>query len=145
MLTRTILLCAALFSAPLAQALGLGGITGNGGIGERLDAFRKERLAQHGLGLDGQAEASIRALLDTHGDDPWLLAEAHAFRGEHDEAFAALQAGARLPGRLPWQNRGRHVRWLVPHSPFLQPLKADPRWQRWRDTLDEARGGRGRG
>lgn len=39
MLTRTILLCAALFSAPLAQALGLGGITGNGGIGERLDAY----------------------------------------------------------------------------------------------------------
>lgn len=95
-----------------------------------------EALAQHGLGLHGEAEASMRALVEAHGDDPWLLAEAHAFRGEHDQAFAALQAGARQPGRLPWQGRGRHVRWLVPLSPFLQPLKEDPRWQGWRETLD---------
>ena len=99
-----------------------------------------EALAQHGLGLRPQAEASMRALAETYlGDDPWLVAEAYAFRGEHDAAFAALQAGALLPGRLPWQNRGRHIRWFVPYSPFLQPLKADPRWRRWRESLDEAR------
>lgn len=38
MFSRTILLFAALLSAPLAQALGLGAISGNGALGERLDA-----------------------------------------------------------------------------------------------------------
>lgn len=38
MFSRTILLFAALLSAPVAQALGLGAISGNGALGERLDA-----------------------------------------------------------------------------------------------------------
>ena len=50
-----------------------------------------------------------------------LIAEAYADRGESDQAFAWLES---LPRRFCEDLS-------VQHSPFLRPLRTDPRWNAW--------------
>lgn len=82
-----------------------------------------EAIAHHRLGNRAAADDAMRALVETaRGEAPMLLvAEAHAYRGELNEAFAKLQS---LP-REHWDDP------TVQHSPFLRPLHADPRWNAW--------------
>ena len=85
-----------------------------------------EAIAQHRLGNRAAADDAMRALVETaHGAAPMLLvAEAHAYRGEFNEAFAWLQSLSREQYDDP----------LVRHSPFLRPLQADPRWDAWLES-----------
>ena len=85
-----------------------------------------EAIAQHRLGNRAAADDAMRALVESaHGAAPMLLvAEAHAYRGEFNEAFAWLQS-------LP---REQYDDPSVRHSPFLRPLHADPRWNAWLES-----------
>lgn len=82
-----------------------------------------EAIAHHRLGNRAAADDAMRALVEmARGEAPMLLvAEAHAYRGELNEAFAKLQS---LP-REHWDDP------TVQHSPFLRPLHADSRWNAW--------------
>jgi DNA-binding winged helix-turn-helix (wHTH) protein/tetratricopeptide (TPR) repeat protein len=85
-----------------------------------------EAIAQHRLGNRAAADDAMRALVEApRSETPMLLvAEAHAYRGEFDEAFAWLQSMPRDLLNDP----------SVQHSPFLRPLHADPRWNEWLET-----------
>jgi hypothetical protein len=77
-------------------------------------------MAQHQL---GNAEASRKALEQlTAGGDDWSyqIAQAHAWRGEKDRAFAWLERGRATndPGMR-----------YVSHDPMLRDLRADPRYR----------------
>ena len=82
-----------------------------------------EAIAHYRLGNLVAADAALRALIDTsQGDAPMLLiAEAYADRGESDQAFAWLQS---LPRKFCEDLS-------VQNSPFLRPLRSDPRWNAW--------------
>jgi len=92
------------------------------------DAERRfsEAIAHHWLGNRAAADAAMRALIDTSdGQAPMLLiAEAYAYRGESDQAFAWLQSLPREHCDDP----------SVQHSPFLRPLHTDPRWNAWLES-----------
>jgi TolB-like protein/DNA-binding winged helix-turn-helix (wHTH) protein/Tfp pilus assembly protein PilF len=81
-------------------------------------------FAYHGLDRNADADAQLEKLIEMHGDDePFLVAEVYAYRGENEEAFKWLQATTRLqPERRPLVTR---------FSPFLKPLHADARWDAW--------------
>jgi tetratricopeptide (TPR) repeat protein len=89
-------------------------------------------LAYHGLGRDEDSAAALQALLESSPTgDPVLLAEIHAYRGEPDQAFRWLQAAAELARDEPWLQPNRRQLWMTLHSPFLEPLHGDPRWEAW--------------
>jgi TolB-like protein/DNA-binding winged helix-turn-helix (wHTH) protein/tetratricopeptide (TPR) repeat protein len=55
----------------------------------------------------------------------------HAFRGEPDAAFEALDdATGKFAALSDWIT-GRHLAVQLRSSPFLRPLHADPRWSAW--------------
>jgi DNA-binding winged helix-turn-helix (wHTH) protein/Tfp pilus assembly protein PilF len=82
-----------------------------------------EAIAHFRLGNRAVADAAMLALIDMSREQaPMLLiAEAHAYRGESDKAFAWLQS---LPNESCEDPS-------VQHSPFLRPLRTDPRWNAW--------------
>lgn len=97
------------------------------------DGVVRERglaLAYRGLGRDEEARAAIERLAASADPLRWLaLAEVAAHAGDVERAFELLplaregaDAAARVPGQL-----GR-VDEIV-NSPFLRPLRGDPRWQ----------------
>jgi hypothetical protein len=82
-----------------------------------------EAIAHHGLGNRAVADAALLALIETaEGEAPSLrVAEVYAYRGELDKAFAWLQSSQWAYCDDP----------SLQHSPFLRPLRADPRWDEW--------------
>lgn len=104
-----------------------------------LARFPEGKFRDHGLALlyqtpGGLAEADValKRLAAQSGDmmDGIRLADAYAFRGMSDQAFASLQREKAALERnkdlgLPWFWQFQHEMRV---SPFLQPLHADPRW-----------------
>lgn len=93
---RTILLLAALLAAPLAQALGLGGLTGNGAPGARLDAYVPLYLAPG----EHATLRSVDVLPDAFAlDDATPLADLVA-RIERDATLAYVHVTTNTPLRV---------------------------------------------
>jgi TolB-like protein/Tfp pilus assembly protein PilF len=97
------------------------------------------KFRDHGLALLYQApgrlaeaDAALKRLAAKPGDmmDSIRLADVYAFRGMSDEAFASLQnekaALERNEDLRP--SRIRHFISEMRASPFLKPLRGDPRW-----------------
>jgi hypothetical protein len=66
------------------------------------------------------------------------VAVAHAFRGEPDATFHALDAALEYYLALPDRSLGRHFAVELGSSPFLRPLHADSRWHAWLQSSDRA-------
>jgi serine/threonine protein kinase/tetratricopeptide (TPR) repeat protein len=78
-----------------------------------------EAIAAHDLGREQQSAAALAALTAKYGDvDRYLVASAHAWRGERDEAFRWLEAAVEIHSHPPW----------LKIDPFLRKLHEDPRW-----------------
>jgi DNA-binding winged helix-turn-helix (wHTH) protein len=89
-------------------------------------------LAYYGLGRGAESDAALLALIESSGGDrQFRIAEVHAYRGDSDQAFEWLLAGAESTPREPWLQAGRRPPWMMPSSPFLQSLRSDPRWDEW--------------
>jgi TolB-like protein/DNA-binding winged helix-turn-helix (wHTH) protein/Tfp pilus assembly protein PilF len=89
-------------------------------------------LVYHALGRTAEADAALARLTSLSvTEDPFQLAEVHAYRGEADESFRWLELAARPTdaesGLLP----AARQMWQMQASPFLAPLHADPRWAKW--------------
>jgi hypothetical protein len=85
-------------------------------------------LAYHGLGQIYEAAAVVTRLeTDGGGEAAIALAALHAHRDEPDAAFAWL---AESRARFARDGRTALVMWprLTHVSPFLRPLRDDPRW-----------------
>ena len=87
---------------------------------------------------DGSDAALVRIRLAADPDAIASLAMVHAFRGEPDAAFEALDAI--LARFRTWEDRamGRHFIVELRLSPFLRPLHADPRWASWIQSTEQA-------
>ena len=59
-------------------------------------------------------------------------AEVHAFRGDSEQAFNALQTAHTRITRDSWSSPDWIWIWQLRFSPFLRPLHADPRWLQMR-------------
>ena len=87
-------------------------------------------LAHFGLGNIREADEALATLIDQVGNtEPLRVAEVYAYRRAIDEAFDWLRTGTQpsneerisAPGFLQ----------TIKYSPFIAPLRADPRWARW--------------
>jgi len=77
-------------------------------------------MAEHSLGHPEESNEALKELEAKYANGfSTQIAEAHAWRGEHDAAFAALD-------RACTQSDAGLSRVLT--DPFLRPLHADPRW-----------------
>lgn len=86
-------------------------------------------LALHGLGRVAEADAALRALVQSAGDRHYVeVAEVHAFRGEADLAFEWLEKAtprSRSKAGSPSEASGLGI---AQYSPLMRSLHADPRW-----------------
>ena len=76
--------------------------------------------AQHALGRGSESAAALQELVDKGASDSaFQIAQAFAYRGEADTAFAWLERAfaQRDPGLSNMQ-----------HDPLLRNVHADPRW-----------------
>jgi Flp pilus assembly protein TadD len=82
-----------------------------------------EAIAHYRIGNDVEAEAALRALIDSPAPEVPVLqiAEVLAARGEPDQALAWLLKVPARAGNDP----------SIEFSPFLRTLHSDPRWNEW--------------
>jgi TolB-like protein/lipoprotein NlpI len=79
-----------------------------------------QALAYHALGQKAASDAAVAELQRMGAGSEVILAGIHAFRGENDPAFAALDQAV--------QKRDNWVVW-VKDDPLFGNIKADPRWK----------------
>ena len=104
---------------------------------DALSAFQREGMeslrllglasAQHALGRRSESDEALRQLLDKGAEDSaFQIAQAFAYRGEADSAFAWLERACaqRDPGLSNMKM-----------DPMLRNLHADPRWQSFLDQM----------
>jgi DNA-binding winged helix-turn-helix (wHTH) protein/Tfp pilus assembly protein PilF len=89
------------------------------GIPDELERLTIQAMGYYGRGDATQADAALEALIALDpGQARFRIAEALAYRGDHDRAFAWLaQAG---------REENDHWNWS---SPFLASLRSDARWR----------------
>ena len=90
---------------------------------ERLDGFRQTALAivHWRLGNKEESDRAMQALLDQQeGGWDWQVVQAHAVRGEIEEAFAAMEAA--------YENRDTGLQ-LILGDQFIDNLRGDPRYE----------------
>jgi DNA-binding winged helix-turn-helix (wHTH) protein/cytochrome c-type biogenesis protein CcmH/NrfG len=76
-------------------------------------------LVLHDLGRTTESDAALQQLIGTYPAEPYVIANAYAYRGEEDEAFAWLdRAFERRDGNLI----------AIQTDPLLSKLHADPRF-----------------
>lgn len=96
---------------------------------EQLDGFRYTALsaAYYGLGQFQKSDEALAALkaIEREGWD-YQYVEAHAFRGELDEAFAALE--------LAYEHGDSGVQLLL-GDPYLNNLRSDPRYEEFVERI----------
>ena len=94
------------------------------------EGFARHRflaLVYHGLGREGDADSALQKMIETsEGNDPTLIAEVYAYRGDVDEAFKWLYAT-----QAPEHQGSLRSYWPARYSPFLKTLHADRRWNTW--------------
>ncbi|HWT44866.1 MAG TPA: tetratricopeptide repeat protein, partial [Vicinamibacterales bacterium] len=98
---------------------------------------RNEALAMIGraVGRNADGDAALQALSSATGlGSKVRLAEVRAFRGEYDEAFHALEGIHADTARDSWSSPDSVWAWQLNFSPFLRPLRADPRWAQVRSS-----------
>ena len=61
-----------------------------------------------------------------------VLAEVLAFQGRHDEAFAALERATAAHSGDRFSSDWIDAQGIIQLSPFLAPLRSDPRWEGYR-------------
>jgi DNA-binding winged helix-turn-helix (wHTH) protein/tetratricopeptide (TPR) repeat protein len=97
---------------------------------EGADKSQTLALAHFGLGNLSEADKALEALiLQVRDTEPRRIAEVYAYRRSFDQAFGWLRAdknsgsgsAIRPPGLVQ----------TIKHSPFIAPLRADPRWRQW--------------
>ena len=97
-------------------------------------------MAWHGLGRAEDADAALRALTASpRSEDSLRIAEVYAFRGDLDEAFRWLLGSDDHPDATILPARSSVFAWIIPLSPFLEPLHSDPRWIAWRTSENRER------
>ncbi|MEQ9450514.1 MAG: winged helix-turn-helix domain-containing protein [Pseudomonadales bacterium] len=98
-------------------------------------AFREliTTLAEHQLGDHSRSNEALDALISEVPNENFLIAQAHAARGEHDQAFARLD-------KLVQTAAGNIPTWLFIglNEPLLINLHDDPRWQDFLTAADMA-------
>lgn len=96
-------------------------------------------LVYSALGREADGDAAFNRLIAASGIDADIrVAEVLAHRGEIDEAFRRLATARDEIRSDPWTPEIE--KWLdeIVVSPFLRPLRSDPRWKRWFvDILDK--------
>jgi tetratricopeptide (TPR) repeat protein len=86
---------------------------------------------------EAAAQAALRALIDSDGRrDPLLVAEVHAWRGEHEEALDWLRAFERTRADPVLRVRATVQPWMIGSSPLATSLREDPRFVRWLRSYD---------
>jgi TolB-like protein/Tfp pilus assembly protein PilF len=89
-------------------------------------------LVHHALGRTAEADAALARLAALSAtDDPFRLAEVHAYRGEADESFKWLARAARPLDSEQVLLCGARQGWEMRASPLLESLHGDPRWAAW--------------
>lgn len=92
------------------------------GMPEDTERLFYQSLAWNGLGRRADSDAALAALIQASGrTHPVRIAEVYAYRGETEQAFQWLSAG----------KAGDYEDPAVRYSPFLRPLRQDPRWGEW--------------
>ena len=101
-----------------------------GKLEEALAEFRQEptdlrnwgpALVYHRMGRKAQSDAALAEYTKEHSDDdPYGIADAHAYRGEVDQAFVWLERA--YSQRQGWL-------YLVRGNPDFKSIEADPRYK----------------
>ena len=90
------------------------------------------------LNLPSRSEEMIRRLSADHSVDTALrLAEYYAYAGEIDLSFHWLEQARNRHGGMVLHSASNTYFEVFLHSPFLQPLAQDARWQPWRTYLED--------
>jgi TolB-like protein/predicted Zn-dependent protease len=90
---------------------------------ERTDSARDVGLAMvyHALGRRAESDAALAQVVHEHAqDDAWEIADAYAYRGELDQAFASLDRA------YSQKDAGLY---LIKSDGFFKHLKGDPRYK----------------
>jgi TolB-like protein/DNA-binding winged helix-turn-helix (wHTH) protein/Tfp pilus assembly protein PilF len=91
-------------------------------------------LLGHSLGRQAEADKAIeRLMLTTNSRTAQYLAEVYAWRGEIEQAFRWVAASAEEHRRSVWSPGITDLR----VSPFLEPLRDDPRWSEILTALND--------
>jgi len=87
-------------------------------------------LAHFGLGNFQQADHALATLIaQVRNTEPLRVAEVYAYRRDLKAAFDWLRAGRVPPNAQAISPPG--LLQTMKYSPFIAPLRADPRWQQW--------------
>lgn len=87
-------------------------------------------LAQFGLGNLTEADEALEALImQVRDTEPLRIAEVYAYRRGFDQAFSWLHAGKKSASGSEITPPG--LLQTIKYSPFIAPLRTDPRWQQW--------------
>jgi DNA-binding winged helix-turn-helix (wHTH) protein/Flp pilus assembly protein TadD len=97
-------------------------------------------MAWHRLGRTEEADAALQALTESpRSEDLLRIAEVYALRGETDAAFRWLLGPDDSPEATSPAAARSVFAWMIPFSPFLEPLHSDPRWIAWREAEERER------
>jgi serine/threonine-protein kinase len=96
---------------------------------EDAEVFRQLGLAMaaHALGHDGESDRLLREVSSKYGEYvAYFIAQAHAWRGEPDEAFDWLEQAK----SADWRDLNSAV-----NEPLLRSLYGDPRWLKFLQSI----------
>jgi DNA-binding winged helix-turn-helix (wHTH) protein/Tfp pilus assembly protein PilF len=103
---------------------------------EEGDRLHSLALVYAGMGRVAQADATLRELIGaSRAPDPIRVAEVYAYRGQRDRAFEWLWAAIDPSAQRQCAQRTCWPLEMAERSPFLAPLRADPRWESWAESV----------
>lgn len=101
-----------------------------------VDQLQALALAYSALGHTEQADRTLAELLDpATAADPIQIAEVYAYRGQADLAFEWLHAAIELEDPQRCAARSCWPLGFAERLPLLAPLRSDPRWEIWKDSV----------
>ena len=104
-------------------------------LDERADKTLVLTMIYHALGRKEESDAALKRLTGDAGKStPLLIAQAHAYRGEIDEAFEWLDRTNNAHRVASGLDEGFA---LFEFDPFLAKLRQDPRWNALRENLQK--------
>ena len=101
-----------------------------------VDQLQSLALVYSALGHTEQADRMLAELLDpATAADPIQIAEVYAYRGQADLAFEWLHAAIELEDPQRCAARSCWPLGFAEQLPLLAPLRSDPRWEIWKDSV----------